>query len=316
MSDPDLSAGAVIFRHRDEALDQAWGEGVEVTLTRLPDGRVYQQKMRVHIDADGPQHDDRFLPDQEAISLLASYGQSGAAARLFPGTEEARWFARFGSCDRHALDPVKILAVAERAWSTGDLVVHTAGDGLWLVERDGRRALTRPDDALRALLERGCPTDTLARWFADAPPVRLLRRLGAASWPAAAAQLAELVQAAAPPVHAWREGDRALRLVRLGPGESSLASLVTSAPAPRDSEGPSLPAASEPPRDAHFVLEETGPKGARHTALGPLEAAPLLNGLVQRGAPRAVLARAFPEPGALEAALRECQRRAGISFPG
>jgi hypothetical protein len=282
--DPDLSAGAVIFRHRDEALDQAWGEGVEVTLTRLPDGRVYQQKMRVHIDADGPQHDDRFLADQEAISLLASYGKSDVAARLFPATDEARWFARFGSCDRHALDPARVLAGAERVWSTGDLVVHAAGDGLWLVERDGRRALTRPDDALRALLERGCPTDTLARRFADAPAVRLLRRLGAASWLAAAPQLGELVQAAAPPVHAWREGERALRLVRLGPGE--------------------------------LLLEERGPKGTRLTALGPLEAAPLLNGLVQRGAPRAVLARAFPGPGELDAALRECQRRAGISFGG
>lgn len=283
MTEPDLSAGTVIFRHRDEALDQPYGEGVEVTLTKLADGRVYQQKMRVHIDADGPQHDDRFLPDQEAISLLASYGKSGAAARLFPDTEEARWFARFGSCDRHALDPAKVLAGAERAWSTGDLVVHAAGDGLWLVERDGKRTLTRPDEALRALLERGCPTETLGRWFADAPPVRLLRRLGAASWPAAAPQLAELVQATAP-VHTWREGDRALRLVRLGPGE--------------------------------LLLEERGPKGSRLTALGPLEAAPLVNGLVQRGAPRAALTRAFPAPGELEAALRECQRRAGISFPG
>jgi hypothetical protein len=81
--EPDLTHARQLFHHRDARLDEPYGEGVELTLFALPDGRLFQKKYRYHLDFDGT-HDDRVISRAQAIEAVQTYGGTERAVELFP----------------------------------------------------------------------------------------------------------------------------------------------------------------------------------------------------------------------------------------
>jgi hypothetical protein len=297
MSGPDLTLARKLFHYRDPALDHQWGEGSEITLYALPDGRYYLEDFSYHVDWDD-RRDDRFLSREEGIQAIARHGGGAQVPLLFPDSQEARWQERFGTCYWHDLDDHEdqIEREAEIVWSTppaGDdprpaTTVWSHPDGLWLVDevhevsREHLKSLVRPEEALAALLRAGCPTATLEARLPDAAAVRLLGDLGAESWPQAEQQFLPGL-AAASELIVRLEDEGSVSMVRLGRPEG----LFLFARA----------------RDGATTFEVLDALGATRTLL-PLQP------------PDEVWQRAFPRPGEVEANVRDIQRRAGIRFPG
>lgn len=189
-----MSERTQVFHHRDPSLDDPYGEGTEWTLYRCADGRWYQEKTFVHIDADGPRVTEGYLSSDDALAGLARWRAGEAMREHFPDSWQARAFARFRTCDTAAIAEAAGAALAadaevvapsddpEADLDGGDLGVTEVG--LWTLaatEAQGPRVL-EPEDALDVLLRRGAGVEVLERFFPASDALAILRRVGAASW--------------------------------------------------------------------------------------------------------------------------------------
>jgi len=210
MSDERPSSAVLILHHRDEGLDQPWGEGEELELYRAPDGRFFLDRTYTHIDADGPRRTAGWISGERALEVLTERGGGAFAALIaelkasLPPTPEEVILRRTGAASWRALEARGIDALLAGA----ELVARGRNDaeaclGLvreeWLyrieagvfVRRLLRDGSARPEHepldgpgAHEALLfMRGLPAEERARLTDDPAMLREVRRRAGISFP-------------------------------------------------------------------------------------------------------------------------------------
>jgi hypothetical protein len=177
-----------IFHFRDEALDQPFGEGLELTLYRTPDGRYWRDETFVHVDADSPRVARGGIAAEAALEQVARL-DPGRLRELFPDSWQARTYARFGTCRPrelagHARDLLEDAEpVLPRTEADGPL--YRSDFGLYVRQAanpaEGWQVL-EPAEALQDLLQRGGERELIERHFPGSAELRLLREAGAKSW--------------------------------------------------------------------------------------------------------------------------------------
>jgi hypothetical protein len=188
MTTPDLTHAKQLCHHRDPELDQPYGEGQEVTVWQLADGRWFERVYRYHVDFDGSTR-ERFITRAEAAEQVALYAPD-QLERLFPDSEPARLVKRLGVARR-----------AEAAPRAHELVAHEP-----LVARHGSAALHgRPNgpyvrvtaellgaDEARAWLRGiGASRELFRAQFPESLETALLGALGLSAWSDVAGRLSD-----------------------------------------------------------------------------------------------------------------------------
>jgi hypothetical protein len=191
MPTPDLSKARQRYHHRDDALDESWGEGSEVTLYDAPDGAFYLHSTSFHVDW-GERTNVSLITRDDAMETVARHEGVSGMRRMFPDSAPLRWHARYGVCKWYGLRDhlAAVEADAEVGFHTDEplLTLWVHPDDLWIVEdvhpvsNQPYKRLMRQRDAQGVLRKAGCPGAVLRRLFPGTPVVQLLDQLGVEDW--------------------------------------------------------------------------------------------------------------------------------------
>lgn len=188
----DPARAELVFHYRNPALDEAWGEGLEVSLYRTTEGRYYRDESFTHIDADGPRITRGWVNAAKAVEILADCDGGARIAELFPDSWQGRTWRRYATCNLTELGTrtETILRDAQpvhpATGASADEALYRAATGFFVMTRrvEGRvepEALD-PSRALRWLLGRDCAVATIEQHFPDSAAALLARAAGARSW--------------------------------------------------------------------------------------------------------------------------------------